>query len=390
MTKDNKQTLLIIVLVCLALFVLMGNMRKQKVHEGYQEANDGQVEKLESELLADIKKDYSGKSADELVKIAAAQKLLMERYNIYPEGLGPDLSQYVLKSELRPDEGKCIVAKAEDRDKYISKSDIPDPGPKIDLSQYVKKSSIPPEKICPPQKEIDYSQYVLKSSLPPPQKCPACVCPKVHVQAGLCRKCPPAPKCPPPQPCAEVKCPETKPCPPRDKCPEPEPCPVPEEKIRYDIKHIKVPVVVTKVITVDEKGKKISEEIKNNSDPNELIKTMSAQSSNNSNNSNNRNNNNSNNRNNKSLTYADIQKLRVKHNDSNDNGSESLNSGLHQEGNTKHSKLSGYDRSSYGKTLNDNATNYNLMRKNNDYKPFRYDDAELNSEFKSYGIYGMP
>ena len=30
------------------------------------------------------------------------------------------------------------------------------------MSQYVPKSAIPPEKVCPPQKEIDYSEYVKK------------------------------------------------------------------------------------------------------------------------------------------------------------------------------------------------------------------------------------
>lgn len=384
MNKDTKQTLLIVGLVCFALIILMSNMKNNNkmnanrenrdVNEGYQD--NSEVDKLESELLSDIKQDYSGKSADELVNIAASQKLLMERYNIYPEGLGPDLSKYVLKSELGPDEGKCVVAKAEDRDKYISKSDIPEPGPKIDLSQYVKKSSIPPEKVCPPQKEIDYSQYVLKSSLPPPQKCPACVCPKVKVQAGLCRKCPPPPKCPPPQPCADVKCPEPKPCPARERCPEPEPCPSPQEKVRYDIKHIKVPVVITKVVTVDEKGNKISEEVKNGGDINEVNveNTMNQNQV-------------------KQQLPPQLKKKinnnRVKYNNSTLNGSTSLNSGLHQEGETKYSNISRNDKLQFGKTLKDNVSNYNLL-KSQDIKPFSYDNSELNSEFKSLGIYGIP
>lgn len=381
-TKDMKQTLLIVILVCVAVIILFGNMNKNKenwkdLREGY-ENNASEVDKLESELLGDLKNEYSGKSADELVDIAASQKLLMERYNIYPEGLGPDLSKYALKSELNPYDGKCVVAKAEDRDKYISKSDIPEPGPKIDLSQYVRKSSIPPEKICPAQKEIDYSQYILKSSLPPPQKCPACICPKVKVQAGLCRKCPPPPKCPPPQPCADVKCPEPKPCPPRDRCPEPEPCPAPKEKIRYDIKHIKVPVVITKVITVDQKGNKISEEVKNGGDVGEM-NTMNVLD-----------------REQKPLNNSNKIKQNVKksnnrvrmNNNSNVNGSNSLNSGVHQEGDTKYSKLSRNDKMQYGKTINDNVNNYKLQAKKN-LLPFKYNN-ELNSEFKSYGIYGIP
>ena len=52
-------------------------------------------------------------------------------------GYAPDLNNYVKKTELGIDSGKCIVSKAEDRDKYISKSDTPTIGPRIDLSQYV-------------------------------------------------------------------------------------------------------------------------------------------------------------------------------------------------------------------------------------------------------------
>ena len=70
-------------------------------------------------------------------------------------GYAPDLKNYVKKTELGLNSGKCLVSTAEDRDKYISKADTPVPGPRIDLSQYVKKSSIPPEKVCPPQPTID-------------------------------------------------------------------------------------------------------------------------------------------------------------------------------------------------------------------------------------------
>lgn len=165
-------------------------------------------------------------------------------------GYAPNLNNYVTKTELSPNSGKCIVDVAEDRDKYISKSDVPSPGPRIDLSQYVKKSSIPPAPVCPPAQEIDYSQYVKKSTLPPHEKCPPCIAPKVKVSAGLCRECPPPPACPVPEPCPQLRCPEPAPCPTLGKC---RPC----DEIRY----IKVPAIITKTIIVDSYGNVVSQNI---------------------------------------------------------------------------------------------------------------------------------
>ena len=177
-------------------------------------------------------------------------------------GYAPDVNTFVKKTDLGPNDGKCLVSKAEDRDKYISKSDIPPPGPRIDLSQYVKKSSIPPEKVCPSQPEIDYSAYVKKSTLPPVTACAPCISPKVKVSAGLCRECPPAPSCPPAERCPEVVCPVTKPCPAEKKCPLPAPCPVKEECKKCDeIRYIKVPAIITKTVMVDQKGNIISQKI---------------------------------------------------------------------------------------------------------------------------------
>ena len=39
--------------------------------------------------------------------------------------------------ELRPDDDRCTVSKAEDRDKYIPKANLPNPPPHVDLSKYV-------------------------------------------------------------------------------------------------------------------------------------------------------------------------------------------------------------------------------------------------------------
>ena len=103
--------------------------------------------------------------------------------------------------------------------------------PKLpNMSKYVLKSKIKPDKKCP-----DLSNYILKTNILPEKKCPDCICPKVSVSAGLCKKCEPCAECPPPKrcprpscpkprPCPEVRCPKIRPCPPQDKCPSPRPC----------------------------------------------------------------------------------------------------------------------------------------------------------------------
>jgi len=219
--------------------------------------NEKSVEPFTDPVLEAIQEQLKDESPEQL---KGTVKALQQRLIDY--GYAPDVNTFVKKSELGPNDGKCIVATAEDRDKYISKSDIPPPGPNIDLSQYVKKSSIPPEKVCPPPPEIDYSAYVKKSTLPPKTNCPPCIAPKVKVSAGLCRECPPAPECPKPEPCPEQNCPEPKPCPAQQKCPEPAPCPTQKECESCDaVRYIKVPAVITKTVTVDTNGNVISQKI---------------------------------------------------------------------------------------------------------------------------------
>lgn len=115
-----------------------------------------------------------------------------------------------------------------------------------DPSHYILKTEIPEIAKCP--KMPDLKDFVLKSTIPPATKCPSCVCPKVKVSAGLCKKCPsPEDVCPKPKACGVeqckniIKCPETKPCPTQPpcvcppvkvnqkplKCPPPAACPVP-------------------------------------------------------------------------------------------------------------------------------------------------------------------
>ena len=114
--------------------------------------------------------------------------------------------------------------------------------PDYDPSQYIKKTEIDTEIRCP--KLPDLKDYVLKSTIPPATKCPPCICPKVNVKAGFCKKCPEPekPVCPPPAPCTAnqckevIKCPEPAPvpvreplkCPPPQACPKPRPCPTVE------------------------------------------------------------------------------------------------------------------------------------------------------------------
>lgn len=261
MKVDSKMlTIVGCVLLVVCVVVYLNKSYSQVVFENFE---NNELDEIQAKLLAKYESDLTDKSTEELKKIAATQRLRLDKYGLYPFGSGsPDLSKYAMKTDLMPEDyKKCTVAVAEDRDKYMHKSDLPDPSPKVDLSKYVLKSSIPPEKVCPPQKEIDYSKYVLKSSLPPNQKCPPCIFPKVKVSAGLCKKCPPPPKCPPPQPCPQTKCPEPAPCPDLGDCPAPKRCPEPKEQIRYDIKYIKVPTVITKTIKVDSNGNVLSETV---------------------------------------------------------------------------------------------------------------------------------
>ena len=223
---NGKNNLVVTVLLVLAviciLMTLNVSLTPKSRKEGFQNNNSNNMNNLSKEELfkkyKELKKSY--------------EDLLSDEGN----------SRYVLKSELKPrDSQMCTVAKAVDRHLHVPKSSCSGSGPKVDMSKYVLKSSIPPEKVCPPPKEIDYSKYVLKSSIPPPQKCPPCICPKVKVSAGLCKTCPPPPKCPAPAPCPTVNCPEPKACPPQKYCPAPEPC---SREKEVQIKYVQVPTLI--------------------------------------------------------------------------------------------------------------------------------------------------
>lgn len=229
MTLNRTNVLLILLGITLVLCFIIMIINKPST-EPFDPVMDAIQNQLQSESPEQLKDTI---------------KNLQQRLIDY--GYAPDLKNYVRKTELGD---KCTMSTAEDRDKYIPKSDIPAPGPRIDLSQYVKKSSIPPEKVCPPAPTIDLSAYVKKSTLPPNEKCPPCIAPKVKVSAGLCRECPPPPPCPAPAPCPACNCPPPAPCPTQKEC-----------KKCDEIRYIKVPAVITKTIMVDQNGNVISQKV---------------------------------------------------------------------------------------------------------------------------------
>jgi hypothetical protein len=105
-----------------------------------------------------------------------------------PRTLEPDLSKYILKSQIPV----CNKSTMPEMTNYMLKTECP---PVPDLSKYVLKSSIPkPQPVI-----IDNSSCKKDAGECPP--CPRPRCPDV--------KCPPPTKCPPPAPCPRPVCPPT-------------------------------------------------------------------------------------------------------------------------------------------------------------------------------------
>ena len=100
-----------------------------------------------------------------------------------PRVMEPDLSKYILKSQI-PSSGRVQMP---------------------EMSSYMLKTECPPVP--------DLSKYVLKSSIPKPQP--------IIIDNSSCKK--DAGECPP---CPRTRCPVVK-CPPPTKCPLPAPCPRP-------------------------------------------------------------------------------------------------------------------------------------------------------------------
>ena len=127
--------------------------------------------------------------------------------------------------------------------KYVLRADVD--------NKYVLKSEYESLK---KSRNFDPSKYVLKSSIPPPIKCPACNCPKVKIEPGLCKKCPPHPPCPQVERCPPITCPAPIPCP-ETRCPEVKPmiikdsmiCPRPYHKNEPGLKLKDLPKTSTKI-----------------------------------------------------------------------------------------------------------------------------------------------
>lgn len=351
---SNNSLLIIGVITFLCLIVVYQYLTNPQLQEPFAtEVND-----LENKLLSNYMDDLNDKSPEELRKMTAGMQLLMDKYGL-GAATGPDMSKYALKSQITPDTGKCVVARAEDRDKYIPKTDIDPSGTtKVDLSKYVLKSSIPPEKICPPQKEVDMSKYVLKSSLPPEQKCPDLIVPKIKVDANLCKKCDPKVDCPRPEPCPKCEC---KPCPPckAPVCPHPEPCPKCDEKVRYDIKYIKVPTVITRTIIQDERGNVVDSRVETDKSTASTLSTSG------------------------NPAIRPMSMTSAPSPTSSGSGSTTINAGASQQSATT---------STY-QTIDpevEEENNYARIMMNNKCSGTNCVSADLNSDFKNYGIYGSP
>lgn len=254
---------IIVVVLCL-IFIKMKNQEKD-----LQNNKKLLVNSVSNNNIEHFKSNELNTLRDENDKL----KKYMKVHGLYPQSPNTDLSKYILKSSIQPPE-KCA-----DMSQYVLKSSIPPPirCPVINRDEWVRKTELPANwnKDCP--KQPDLTNYVLKSTIPPTQKCPPCICPKIKVNAGLCRKpnkedcvkagvldeacpkpkpCPlpkttPCPRPPPPPKCPELKCPE---CPTTGKCPEPERCPPTQDCPKcYDVKYLKVPVVKSEPVPKPEK-----------------------------------------------------------------------------------------------------------------------------------------
>ena len=153
------------------------------------------AEEIEAALTDKYAGNLEGKSDEELRQTVANLRLRMNKFGLHPGSDSPDLSKYALKSELRPeDQEKCTVSIAEDRDKYMAKSDIPPPPPKpippdltvgeVTAQRALACSKTPPIKY----KAVFDSPRPAESSLPSKTLAPVfasarwkCICPPLPV-----------------------------------------------------------------------------------------------------------------------------------------------------------------------------------------------------------------
>lgn len=249
MNISNDNILIILILIIGIIIITCFNRNKKK--EGFGELED-HTKNLEMEL----KKKLPDLTREQLFEIIVNLK---QNNNINPSDfitteqhgkiteMTEKQARKLLEEELTTNDKKIITleSQVDSLTKVITKKN----------EQLVKIEQNVEDLIKNPK--VDYNKYVLKESIPPVRQCPPCVCPKVSVSAGLCKKCPPPPKCPEPERCPEVKCPDQVPCenelscpipqacPPPPTCPEPKPCKKPLTKFKDRIKYIKVPTFIS-------------------------------------------------------------------------------------------------------------------------------------------------
>ena len=252
----KTENILLIILISIIIIVVIMIAEKNINDKNDKNNLMGKLNNSPSSSLIEGFEDNTEENLEEM-------KQYMKIHGLYPMDKGTDMSKYVLKSSVEK------ASKCPDMSKYIPKAAIPRQVkcPQINRDEWVRKSELPPNwnKNCPAHPDL--TNYVLKSTIPPTQNCPSCICPKIKVNAGLCRE--PTKEdciksgalkdaCPKPEPCPVPKCPEPKPCPvPKDpvcpkcpeapkqgSCPEPERCPPAKNCPKcYSVKYVKVPVV---------------------------------------------------------------------------------------------------------------------------------------------------
>lgn len=205
---------LVVALVILVLVSLLGMklMKVGKTQENFKSCPYKNVhpDVIAKDYISENEKKMNGKKGDKLDQILDK----LDEHQAHDEN-------YVKKSAVE------MAAKSA-AGQYCPVA------PDFDITQYVKKTEVNEMVKCP---EVpDMRDFVLKSSIPPASKCPSCICPKVKVSAGFCKKCPePKDICPKPAPCGVEQCKNIIKCPPCPvlpkqpplKCPAPQPCPTP-------------------------------------------------------------------------------------------------------------------------------------------------------------------
>lgn len=249
MKMNIKNENIIIILILIIGFLIITCFNRNKKEEGF-----GDLENHTQELELELKKNLTDMSKEDLFKIITNLKqnnpsefMTLEQHGKFSE-MTEHQARKLLQKELKNHNDTRITLETQinsltnditRKNKRLDKIEK-------DIQELIKNPN------------VDYNKFVLKESIPPIRQCPSCICPKVSVSAGLCKKCPPPPECPPPNRCPEVKCPDPKPCknklqcpppnacPPPPTCPVPKPCQKPKTLYKEKIKYIKIPTFISR------------------------------------------------------------------------------------------------------------------------------------------------